>query len=85
MENVEQEELDTPAEEKAEETIAKKVFDDMQAAFQMKVENLEKEKATLTKQVNDYSAILRNINVQQVNQPKQSSDDIAKKLLGGIA
>ena len=69
----------------ADDTISKKVYDDMVAAYDVKVAELEKNNATLNKQVDDYSRILRNINVQQVNtKPQRSSEDIVKNLLGGI-
>lgn len=84
MEQENQDELITPAEEQAE-TIAKKVYDDMEAAYKVKIDELEKQNKTLNKQVNDYSTILRNINVQQVNNaPKQSCDDMVKSLIGGV-
>lgn len=70
--------------QKTEETIAKKVFDDTIASYQNKIDTLEKENKTLTKQVNDYSHILRNFNVSNfTTEPQKSSDDLVKILMGG--
>ena len=75
--------LTQPAQE-ADETIAKKVYDDMTIAWQKKFDEQEKQIKTLNKQVDDYSRILQNLNVVENSKPKTNSGDILKNILGGL-
>lgn len=68
----------------ADELIAKKVYDDTVAAYDTKIENLQKENEILKKQVGDYSTVLRNLNVQGSKEPEKNSDELVTKLFGGI-
>lgn len=65
------------------ETIAKSVFDDMDTAHKQTIAELTKENALLKKQVNDYSTILKNINVNN-HKTTASSEELAKKLIKGV-
>ena len=83
MEENQNEQINDEA-QKTEETIAKKVYDDTVAAFNAKIEELTKANQTLTKQVDDYSNVLRNINVTKFEENTKSSDELVKILMGGI-
>ena len=83
MEENQNEQINDEA-QKTEETIAKKVYDDTVAAFNAKIEELTKANKTLTKQVDDYSNVLRNINVTKFEENNKSSDELVKILMGGI-
>lgn len=84
MENL-KEDLTPPAvDNSANTTIDKKVYDDMEAAYKKKFEQLEAENKRLTKQCNDYSTILTNLSMQKVEQKERSLNEMKKDFLGGI-
>lgn len=65
------------------ETIAKKVYDDMDFAHKQTIDKLTQENNLLKKQVNDYSTILKNINVN--NQKSTiSSSQLIENLIKGV-
>ena len=84
MEKLQEDLTPTAVDTSANTTIDKKVYDDMEAAYKKKIEQLEAENGRLTKQCNDYSTILTNLSMQKVEQKERNLNEIKKDMLGGI-
>lgn len=77
------EKLEQEKQADVEETIAKKVFDDMDFAHKQTITKLTQENELLKKQVNDYSNVLKNINLNNAK-PEISSQQLAENLIKGV-